>query len=88
MKQLTKKQQEKNMKHQYMMLGRLKMDIDYFFGNGQIYGPRLYYGEINQHFKEMVNLWKSLPFKPLWLRATKIIDYKKKIQNYNNNLTQ
>jgi hypothetical protein len=81
---------EKDNQFNYMLLSRCKMDIDYFFGNGQLYGNHLYFGEIKKHITGMIDLWKTLPLKPMWLRATSLIDYKKRVndfikQNHENN---
>jgi hypothetical protein len=76
------KQLEKDNQFNYMLLSRCRSDLDYFFGNGQLYGSRLFYGEIGTHMREMINLWKSLPLKPQWLRATKLIQYKKRVENF------
>ena len=78
------KQLELDNKHNYMLLDRCRSDVDYFFGNGQIYGHHLYYGEISKHMREMINLWKSLPLKPTWLRAAKLIEYKTRVNQYLN----
>ena len=75
-------EKSKNFKHEYMMLGRLRSDLDYFFGAGRNNEKQLYYGRIEEHYKEFVKLWKLLPIKPEWLRATEIIEYKKKIHNF------
>jgi hypothetical protein len=76
------KQLVKDNHFNYMLLGRCRSDLDYFFGNGQFYGNHLFYGEISTHMKEMINLWKSLPLKPEWLRATELIQYKKRVENF------
>lgn len=76
------KQLEKDNQFNYMLLSRCVSDLDYFFGNGQFYGNHLFYGEVNTHIREMINLWKGLPIKPQWLRATKLIQYKKRIEEF------
>ena len=63
------------------MLGRLQMDLEYFLGNGNRNERHLYYLNAREHIKEMINLWKSLPKKPMWLRANKLIKYKKLVLN-------
>ncbi|MFT6879128.1 MAG: hypothetical protein ACJARG_000052 [Arcticibacterium sp.] len=76
------KQLEESNKFNYMLLGRLRMDLDYFFGNGQMHGRHLYYPEVGVHMREMINLWKRLPIKPQWLRATELIEYKRRVENF------
>lgn len=63
----------------YMLLGRLQMDIEYFLGYGGRSEKHLYYGTAKEHIKETIKLWKSLPIKPEWLRASKLIEYKKQM---------
>ena len=70
-------EQVKQRKHDYMMLARYQMDLDYYLGCGNRCEKHLYFGNIVVHFREVVKLWKSLPTKPQWLRATRIIQYKK-----------
>lgn len=66
-------------KFNYMLLGRLQSDIEYFLGYGNRCEKHLYYGEIKLHFQEMINLWKILPEKPVWFRAVDFINYKKQL---------
>ena len=74
----------KNNQFNYMLLDRLRMDLDYFFGNGQLHVKHLFYEDVNVHMRAMINLWKSLPLKPEWLRATKLIEYKKKVGEFQS----
>lgn len=64
----------------YMLLGRYKADLDYYFGYGGKCAKHLYFGEINKHMRETINLWKSLPKKPEWFRAVDLINYKRLIK--------
>ncbi|AGO47663.1 hypothetical protein Phi4:1_gp126 [Cellulophaga phage phi4:1] len=66
------------MKYNYMLLGRLQMDLDYYLGFGGRNEKHLFYSSIEEHIRETINLWKLLPVKPEWLRATKLIEYKNK----------
>ena len=77
-------QQEIEAKHTYLILSRCVADVNYFFGNGQIYGNHLFYGDIDSHITGMIDLWKSLPRKPQWLRAVDLIQYKKRVQDFKN----
>ncbi|MFT6125867.1 MAG: hypothetical protein ACJAVA_000309 [Flavobacteriaceae bacterium] len=63
----------------YMFLSRLKMDLEYFWGYGGQSEKSLYYGNYKEHIREAINLWKQLPIKPEWLRATELIQLKNKV---------
>jgi hypothetical protein len=63
-------------KHNYMMLSRYQTDLDYYFGYGNKNEKHLYFLDIQEHINEMLSLWKNLPYKPVWLRATELIKYK------------
>lgn len=56
----------------YMMLSRLMSDVLYFETAQHV--KHLYFNDPRKHYNEMVNLWKTLPKKPVWLRA---VDFKK-----------
>lgn len=66
-------------KFNYMLLGRLQMDIEYFLGHGKRNEKHLYFQNAKEHIKETIELWKILPIKPEWLRASKLVEYKKQI---------
>ena len=63
-------------RHSYMLLSRYQMDIEYYLGYGLRNDKVLYFGDFKTHIREMINLWKKLPVKPTWLRASKLIEYK------------
>lgn len=67
----------------YMMLDRLRMDCEYFLGNGNGYEGHLYYKEVNKHCDEMEKLWNSFvdEDKPEWLTMKQIKEYRKKMLN-------
>lgn len=65
------------MEFNYMLLGRLQMDIEYYLNHGNRNDKHLYFQNAEDHIKETIALWKKLPTKPEWLRATKLIEYKK-----------
>ena len=58
----------------YMLLDRMRMDCDYFLGNGQIYGNHLWAGN-------MKALWESFPVdgKPEWLTMEQILNYEQEM---------
>ena len=68
-------------KFNYILLGRLQMDIEYYLGHGNRCEKHLYFNNAKKHIKETIKLWKSLPIKPEWLRAKKLIEYKKLLLN-------
>jgi len=53
----------------YMMLGRLLSDCNYFLGNGNGYTGHLYYDEVDKHCDEMKKLYLSFSEKdkPEWI---------------------
>lgn len=75
------KNSEQNWKHAYMMLSRYKHDLLYFWGYGNMCEKHLYWGDYKTHIKEIIKLWKKLPEKPIWFRATEIIEFKNKIKS-------
>lgn len=68
---------QKPWEHDYMVLSRCKQDLEYYFRNGKGFDGHLYYGGIKQQITKMIEIWKSLPYKPEWLRATELIKFKK-----------
>lgn len=69
---------QKAFQHEYMMLNRYQTDLDYYFGYGNRCENHLYFHSFVEHISETIKLWKKLPFKPSWLRATQLIEYKTK----------
>lgn len=65
----------------YRMLSRLKMDCEYFLGNGNGYEGHLYYKTVEEHCDEMEKLWNSFSEKdkPEWLTLEQIKEYRKKM---------
>lgn len=57
-------------KHQYMMLGRLKSDCQYFLHYP--YERHLYFTSIAEHMAEMRAIWNALIIKPQWLSYKQI----------------
>ena len=62
----------------YMMLGRMKSDCDYFLGNGNGYEGHLYGGSVEAICDEMERLCKSFSDedKPEWLTMEQITEYR------------
>lgn len=69
----------------YMILGRLKSDCDYFLGNGNHYPGCLYYKDVDKHIQEMKNLWNSFSedLKPEWISMEQIENLEKEMKKEN-----
>lgn len=65
----------------YMLLDRMRMDCDYFLGNGQIYGNHLWAENVTAQIGYMKALWDSFPEdgKPEWLTMEQILNYEKEM---------
>lgn len=61
----------------YQMLGRLRMDCEYFLGNGNGYEPHLWAGSVERQIAEMRKRWNdfSADEKPEWLTMEDINRY-------------
>ncbi len=72
---------EKSYELEYMMLGRMKSDCEYFLGYGMASEKYLKGGNVSEHIAEMKKLWDKLPadLKPEWLTMQQIEDYGKRM---------
>ena len=70
-------------KFNYQMLSRLKMDCDYYLGNGDRYAKHLWAGNEQEQINEMKKLWNSFTEdkKPEWLTYEQILEYEKLMIN-------
>lgn len=70
-------------KFNYMMLGRLKSDCDYYLGYGNRYAKHLWAGNEQDQIDEMKKLFNSFEDdkKPEWLTFEKILEYEKLMVN-------
>lgn len=61
----------------YMMLSRMKMDCDYYFGNGGQNPDHLWAGNEQAQIDNMVELWKTFNHddRPEWLTWGDIVFY-------------
>lgn len=61
----------------YMMLSRMKMDCDYYFGNGGQNPKTLWAGNEQEQIENMVALWKTFDpdDRPEWLTWGDIVYY-------------
>ena len=69
-------------KFNYLMLGRLQADNDYFLGAGGKSESQLWAGNVKDQIAEMKKLWGELPKdgKPEWLSMSDIEDYESKMK--------
>lgn len=69
--------------YNYMMLGRLQSDCDYYLGYGNRYTNHLYYKDEQEHINEMKKLYNSFDDdkKPEWLTMKQIEEYEKEMVN-------
>lgn len=63
----------------YMLLGRLQMDCEYFLGNGARDTKHLWAGNATDQIAKMKELWNSMTDKPEWLTLEKIHEYEKEM---------
>jgi len=70
----------------YMMLGRMQSDCDYFLGNGNGNEGQLHQLSVDAQIKEMKRLWNNLPEdgKPEWLSMNDILEYESKMKEKLN----
>ena len=68
---------EEDDKFNYMMLGRLKQDCDYFLGHGNGYEKHLWAGNVEDQIAKMKELYNKVPEKPEWLSSEDIDKYEK-----------
>lgn len=62
-------------KFNYMLLGRLQADCDYFLGYGDRCEKHLWAGNAERQIAKMREIYKSLPVKPVWLSRKDINRY-------------
>jgi hypothetical protein len=65
----------------YMMLGRLQSDCEYYLSYGNRSERQLWAGSVEGQIKEMKRIWHSLPEdkKPEWLSMEDILEYERKM---------
>lgn len=67
----------KNQKSEYMLLGRLQMDCNYYLGAGNRNSKHLWAGTPEEQIEKMKELYSKLVVKPEWLSEKNISDYEK-----------
>lgn len=59
----------------YLLLGRLQQDCEYYLGNGNRAKKHLWAGDEVEQIKKMKDLFASLAQKPEWITAEEIARY-------------
>ena len=59
----------------YMLLGRLKSDCEYYICNGGRNAKSLWAHDEQEQIDKMRELYDSLPIKPKWLTMEQINEY-------------
>jgi hypothetical protein len=72
--------QKSDTKFQYMMLGRLKSDCEYFLGNGAGSTKHLYMQDVNDQIEVMKGLHNGLEVKPEWLTMEELLSLEERIK--------
>lgn len=67
------------MENKYRLLDRMRIDCEYFLGNGARHEKYLYSGNVKDHIADMLKLYDSIPDgqKPEWITREQILEYKK-----------
>ena len=60
---------------EYQLLGRLKIDCEYFLGYGNGCERHLWAKDVESQILKMKELWELLPKKPEWLSYSEIEAY-------------
>lgn len=71
----------------YMMLGRLASDCEYFLGNGSGSENSLWAHSVDKQIEEMKRIWNVLVVKPEWLSMEDILSYEKRMKEYGTATT-
>lgn len=66
-------------KFKYMMLSRMQSDCEYSINCGYICS-HLWGVNVDNHISYMLQIWDSLPKKPVWCRKKQILEYKKQLK--------
>jgi len=70
-------------RYRYQLLDRMRMDCNYYLGNGRIYGNHLWAGNDNEkgQIEFMKAIWTSFPDdgKPKWLTYEQILEFEEKM---------
>jgi len=77
----------RDLQRNYMLLGRMQQDCEYFLRFGNRCEKHLWAGNVEGQIASMKNLWSEFPEdkKPEWLSFEKIEDYGRKMMEGKNN---
>jgi hypothetical protein len=77
------KYEESPHRSEYMLLGRLQSDCEYYLGFGGRSESSLWAGNVAGQIEKMKELWNSFPEgqKPEWLTYEGILDYEKRMSD-------
>ena len=67
----------KNQKSEYMLLGRLQMDCNYYLGAGNRNSKHLWAGTPKEQIEKMKEMYSKIVVKPEWISEKNISDYEK-----------
>lgn len=69
---------------EYMLLGRMRSDCEYYLGYRNRSNSRLYGNDPKQHIDRMKELWKVFPAdkKPEWLTWEQLLNYERAMCNH------
>lgn len=67
--------------YEYMLLGRLQTDCDYFLGNGNGNERVLWADTVDEQIQKMKELWNGLEQKPEWISLEDIENYEIEMKN-------
>ena len=65
----------------YMLLGRLKADCEYFLGNGNRQEKHLHQLSVKAQIALMKELWENFLVKPSFLTWEDILEYERRMEN-------
>lgn len=68
---------------EYQLLDRLRLDCDYYLGNGHRNPDNLWAKNVTEQIEKMRELYKILPLEPEWLSMSDISNYEKLMTNTN-----
>jgi len=71
-----------NQEFEYMMLGRLIQDVNYFCGAGNGHIKHLWAGNASEQITEIFKIYNSLNTKPKWLTFRKLKKHCKRLAMY------
>lgn len=70
---------EHDAKFRYMLLSRMKMDMEYYFGYGNRGTNQMWSGTAELQIEHMREIWNSFADKPEWLTIEQIDDYETRL---------